>query len=54
MINSINEIYFQNGIIRDECYVNPLTAAFLEYNYLPETEKGFTWVKEEGVLKLGE
>ena len=54
MINSINEIYFQNGIIRDECYVNPLTAAFLHYNYLPETGKGFSWIKNEGVLKLGE
>ena len=52
--NSINEVYFQKGVIRDESYFSPLTAGFLHYSKLPEAQKGFSWVKEEGVLKLGE
>ena len=54
LTNSINEVYFQKGVIRDESYYTPLTAGFLHYSKLPETENGFSWVKEEGVLKLGE
>tara|TARA_R100000152_G_C6781409_1_gene215847 strand:+ start:656 stop:3772 length:3117 start_codon:yes stop_codon:yes gene_type:complete len=52
--NDINEIYFQDGIIRDESYFNPLTANFLNYNKFSEAPKTATWIKKEGVLKLGE
>ena len=54
LTDSINEVYFQKGVIRDESYFAPLTAGFLHYSKLPETQNGFSWVKEEGVLKLGE
>ena len=54
LTDSINEVYFQKGVIRDESYYTPLTAGFLHYSKLPETQNGFSWVKEEGVLKLGE
>ena len=54
MVNSINEIYFQQGVIRDESYYAPLTAGFLHYSKLEEAPKTCTWVKEKGVLKLGE
>lgn len=51
--NDINEVYFQNGIIRDENYFNPLTATFISYNSLAGTT-GSTWINNEGVLKFGE
>tara|TARA_R110002050_G_scaffold103415_7_gene212491 strand:- start:3041 stop:5503 length:2463 start_codon:yes stop_codon:yes gene_type:complete len=54
MVNSANEIYFQQGVIRDESYFTPLTAGFLHYSKLEEAPKTCTWVKEKGVLKLGE
>ena len=54
LTDSINEVYFQKGVIRDESYYTPLTAGFLHYSKLPETTHGFSWIKEEGVLKLGE
>ena len=52
--NTINEMYFQDGLIRDESYSNPLTAGFLTYNKLENASKVATWSKLEGVLKLGE
>jgi len=52
--NSINEIYFQQGVIRDESYVTPLTAGFLHYSKLAEAPAICTWERKEGVLKLGE
>ena len=54
LTDSINEVYFQKGVIRDESYYAPLTAGFLHYSKLPEAENGFSWIKEDGVLKLGE
>ncbi len=52
-INQINESYFQNSVVRDENYFNPLTASFMGYNSLPGSP-GVTWVQQEGVLKIGE
>lgn len=52
-VNDINEIYFQNAIVRDENYYNPLTASFIEYNALAGSNN-VTWIQKEGVLKLGE
>ena len=51
--NVDNEIYFQNSKIRDENYSNPLTASFIDYNYLDGTQQSI-WLESEGVLKLGE
>ncbi len=52
--NKANEMYFQEGLIRDESFSNPLTAGFLSYNKLDNASKVATWDKTEGVLKLGE
>ena len=51
--NVDNEIYFQNSRIRNENYSNPLTASFIDYNYLDGTQQS-VWLESEGVLKLGE
>ena len=52
-INEVNEVYFQQSLIRDENYFNSLTASFISYNNLPGTN-GVVWNNKEGVLKLGE
>ena len=52
--NSINEIYFQQGVIRDESYTTPLTAGFLHYSKLDVAPAIASWTGKEGVLKLGE
>jgi len=51
--NVDNEIYFQSSRIRNENYSNPLTASFIDYNYLDGTQQS-VWLESEGVLKLGE
>jgi hypothetical protein len=51
--NDINELWFQNAQIRDENYTNPLTGSYIKYNYLQGTNNS-SWIKQEGVLKLGE
>lgn len=51
--NDINEIWFQNAQVRDENYTNPLTGSYIKYNYLDGTSNS-SWIKTEGVLKLGE
>lgn len=52
-INNINEVYFQDSIIRDENYFNPLTASFISYNNLDGVNSS-SWINNEGILKLGE
>ena len=51
--NIKNDLYFQNAKIRDENYSNPVRGSYLEYNKLDGT-KNSLWIKNEGVLKLGE
>jgi hypothetical protein len=51
--NDINEVFFQNAQIRDENYTNPLTGSYIKYNHLEGTQNS-SWIKSEGVLKLGE